>query len=106
VSTTEELLERNSGLEIREYGRRDPSRWSCDILYSQKLVLTSPTSGCRSVRIVRSRTRATEFSLYKWVPMYIYSYISVSSKILIRPRFNDCQPWLQTLHIQPQDLTD
>jgi hypothetical protein len=26
VSTTEELLERNSGLEIREYGRRDPSR--------------------------------------------------------------------------------
>jgi hypothetical protein len=29
VSTTEELVERNSscsGLEIREYGRRDPSR--------------------------------------------------------------------------------
>jgi hypothetical protein len=26
VSTTGELLERNSGLESREYGRRDPSR--------------------------------------------------------------------------------
>jgi hypothetical protein len=30
VSTTEELVERKRsgpGLEIREYGRRDPSRW-------------------------------------------------------------------------------
>jgi hypothetical protein len=33
VSTTEELLGRNSsgsGLEIREYGRGDPLRWPCD----------------------------------------------------------------------------
>jgi hypothetical protein len=29
-------------------------------LYPQKLVLTSPTSGSRSVGIVRSRTQATE----------------------------------------------
>jgi hypothetical protein len=31
-------------------------------LYPQKLALTSPTSGSRSVGIVRSRTQATEFS--------------------------------------------
>jgi hypothetical protein len=31
-------------------------------LYPQKLALTSPTNGCRSVGIVRSRTQATEFS--------------------------------------------
>jgi hypothetical protein len=30
-------------------------------LYPQKLALTSPTSGGRSVDIVRSRTQATEF---------------------------------------------
>jgi len=30
-------------------------------LYPQKLALTSPTGGCRSVGIVRMRTKATEF---------------------------------------------
>jgi hypothetical protein len=66
VSIIEELLEKNSndsGLEIREYGRRDPSRWPRDNSYPQKLALTSPTSGGLSVGIVRSRTKATEFSL-------------------------------------------
>jgi hypothetical protein len=66
VSTIEELLGRKSsgsGLEIREYGRRDSSRWPRGTLYPQKLALTSPTSGGRSVSIVRSRTQATEFSL-------------------------------------------
>ena len=32
-------------------------------LYPQKLALTSPTGGGRSVGIVRSRTKVTEFSL-------------------------------------------
>jgi hypothetical protein len=32
-------------------------------LYPQKLALTSPTGGGRSVGIVRLRTKATEFSL-------------------------------------------
>jgi hypothetical protein len=45
VSTTEELLGRKSrdpGLENREYGRRNLSRWPRDTLYSQKkLPLTS-----------------------------------------------------------------
>jgi hypothetical protein len=66
VSTIEELLERKSsvfGLENREYGRRDPSRWPRGILHPQKLALASLTSGGRSVGIVRSRTQATEFSL-------------------------------------------
>jgi hypothetical protein len=47
-----------SDLERREYSRGDPPR---DTLYSQKLALTSPTRGGRSVGIVRSRTKATEF---------------------------------------------
>jgi hypothetical protein len=53
-----------TGLERREYGRRDPSRWPRGTLYQQKLALTSPTSGGRSVGIVRSRTQATEFSFF------------------------------------------
>jgi len=45
-------------------------------LYPQKLSLTSPTGGGRCVGIVRSRTKATEFSLvlvlnillsWKWI---------------------------------------
>jgi hypothetical protein len=63
VSTTEELLGRKSGgngLEIWEYGRKDPSRWYRGALYPKKLALTSPTSGGRSVAIVRLRIQATE----------------------------------------------
>jgi len=36
-------------------------------LYPQKLALTSPTGGARSVGIVRSRTKATEFSLVYYI---------------------------------------
>jgi hypothetical protein len=57
VSTTEELLGKKisgSGLENLEYGRPR------EALYVQKLALTSPTSGGRSVSIARSRTQATE----------------------------------------------
>jgi hypothetical protein len=64
VSTIEELLEIKSsctGLEIREYGHRDPSRWPCSAHYLQKLALTLPTSGSCSVCIVRLRTKAMEF---------------------------------------------
>jgi hypothetical protein len=65
MSTIEELLERKSsgsGLEIREYGRRDPSRWPRGALYPQKLAVISLTSSSRSVGLVRSLTQATEFS--------------------------------------------
>jgi hypothetical protein len=51
---------RFDGLEIREYGRGDLSRWPRGTLYPQKLALTSLTSGGRSVGIVRLRTKATE----------------------------------------------
>jgi hypothetical protein len=57
VSTTEELLERKSsgsGLENREYAALTTRHQ----LYPQKLVLTSPTNGGRSVGIIRSRTKA------------------------------------------------
>jgi hypothetical protein len=67
VSTTEELLGRKSSgfsLEIREYGRRDPSRLPRVTRYPQSLALSSPTSGGRSVGIVSSRTQATEFSFF------------------------------------------
>jgi hypothetical protein len=66
VSTIEEPLERKSGsgLEIREYGRRRPLRWPRGTLYPQKFALTSPTSGGRSVGIVRLRTKATGYYYY------------------------------------------
>jgi hypothetical protein len=63
VSTIEELLGRKSSgsdLENRDYGRRGASRWPRGNHYPQKLALTSPTSGGRSVDIVRSRIQATE----------------------------------------------
>jgi hypothetical protein len=69
VSKIEELLVRKSsgsGLKNRKHGLRDPSPWPRGILYSEKLAVTSLTSGGRSVAIVRSRTDATEFSL-GWV---------------------------------------
>jgi hypothetical protein len=60
VSTTEELLDRkvaapvykteNSAVGIRRADYATP-------LYPQKLALTSPTSGGRSVGMVRSRTK-------------------------------------------------
>jgi hypothetical protein len=64
VNTIEELLgstSSGSGLEIREYGRKDTWRWPRGILYPQKLTLTSPTSGGRSDDIVCSRTQVKEF---------------------------------------------
>jgi hypothetical protein len=77
VSTTEELLgrkSRGSGLENWEYGRREPSRWPRGTIYPQKFALTSPTSGDRSVCIVRSWTQATEFSFFL-VQLDIYLFL-------------------------------
>jgi hypothetical protein len=61
VSTIEELFEikrGGSGLENRDYDRKDPSRRPRDTLCLYKLALTSPTSSGRSVGIVRLRTKA------------------------------------------------
>jgi hypothetical protein len=63
ASATQELLvikSSGSGLETREYGRRDTSRWPHGILYPQKSALTSPISGGSSVGIIRLQTQATE----------------------------------------------
>jgi hypothetical protein len=68
ASIIEELLGRKisgSGLESREYGRKDPSPWPRDTLYPQKVALTSPTSGGRPVGIVRSRIKAKEFCFFR-----------------------------------------
>jgi hypothetical protein len=98
VSTIKELLERKnsgSGIENRECGRRDPSRWSRDTLYQQMLALTSPTSGCGSVGIIRSRTRVTVFfyTLSIKVIHSVYCSIILSSKIKIkRSVFLDITP--------------
>jgi hypothetical protein len=86
VNTTEELLGRNSsgsGLESRGYGSGDPLRWPRDILYPQKLALTSPTNGGRSVGIVSSRAQATEF-------VYYYAEIHLSQPLPNILRFVSC----------------
>jgi hypothetical protein len=93
VSTTEQLFERNSsgsGLEIREYGRRDPSRWQRGTLYPQKkLALSSPTSGGRSVGIVRSRIQATEFLFFTSTPLRLHVLVFVKSilRVILTPAF-------------------
>jgi hypothetical protein len=73
MSTIEELLERRSsgsGLENRDCGLQGISRAEyATPLYPQKLALTSPTSGGRSVSIVRSRTKATELLLVVITPL-------------------------------------
>jgi hypothetical protein len=68
MGTTEELPEKkitDHDLQSREYGHRVPSRCTRGKLYPQRLALTSPTSGGRSVGIVTSRTEATEFVLFE-----------------------------------------
>jgi hypothetical protein len=50
------------GLKTEIKDRGNPLRCPRDTLYPQKLALTSPISGGRSVGIVPSRTKATEFS--------------------------------------------
>jgi hypothetical protein len=68
------------GLENRDYGRGDPLRWPRDTLYPQKLAITSPTSGGRSVGIVRLRTKATEFS-FIIIIIIIIIIITTTNKI-------------------------
>jgi hypothetical protein len=72
-----------SSLENREHGRRDPTRWPRGTLYPQKLALTSPTSGGRSVGIVHLRTQATDFSLLVHSSQCTWDYVKV--KIFFNP---------------------
>jgi len=62
------LNEKSSGSRSRKQRLTDVgTRYADHVtpLYSQKLALTSPTGGGRSVGIVRVRTKAKEFSLVK-----------------------------------------
>jgi hypothetical protein len=65
VNIIEELLEwKSSGSGFRKSrltAAGGPLCWPRDTHYPQKLALTSPTSGDRSVGIVCLRTKATEF---------------------------------------------
>jgi hypothetical protein len=68
VSITEELLEwESSGSGSRKYRLTAVGILCADHatpLYLQKLAVTSPTSGGRSVGIVRLRTKATKLSYF------------------------------------------
>jgi hypothetical protein len=91
VITIKELLGRKSngsGLESREYGRRDPLRWLRDTLYPQKLALTSPTRGGRSAGIVRSRTQATKFVclLYLLYLQFKFVFLKLAFSLHHQPR--------------------
>jgi hypothetical protein len=109
TSTTEELLGRNGsdfGLENREYVHGDPLRWPRYILYVQKLALTTPTCGGRSVGIVRFWTKATEFCFclilitkirIKTEPMsMMHCKINVTFKIRLNVMVSD--PGRNTVH--------
>jgi hypothetical protein len=65
VRITEELFQGNSGSGLEKPKLTtvgDSLRWPRGTLYRLKLALLSPTSGGRSVGIVRFRTQATEFN--------------------------------------------
>jgi hypothetical protein len=69
VSTTEELLGKKK-LRFRSRNVRIPPEGYVTLTtwhhLSAKLALTSSTSGCRSVDIIRSQTQATEFIFYNF----------------------------------------
>jgi hypothetical protein len=58
------------GQENRINGRGDPLRWPRDTLYPQKLALTSPTGGGRSVGIVCLRTKSHGVFFYEMEKTY------------------------------------
>jgi hypothetical protein len=66
---------------------RDPSRLPRGTLYPHKLAMTSPTSGGRSVGIVRLRTQTMEFVYFcviyflKTMACGLFMYAMISEKI-------------------------
>jgi hypothetical protein len=81
-----------SCLENREYGRRDPSRWPRGTLHPQKFAITSPTSGGRSVGIVRSRTQ--DHGASYMLNLYTGTWWSPLAK---QPFSSSIWPWSSTL---------
>jgi hypothetical protein len=90
----------SSGLEIREYDHRDPSRWPRGTLYPQKLSLTSPTSGGRSVGILRSRTQAMEFSFFNFFRhRFLLRGCQWTKRAIVTSKCDNEQICLRNLHI-------
>jgi hypothetical protein len=84
VSTIEELLGRKSsgsGLETEITSVEDPSRRPPGTLYPQKLALTSPTSGGRSVGIVHSRNKATELLTFLELNLHTFTHLRFTNKL-------------------------
>jgi hypothetical protein len=82
-----------SGLENRDYGRRGSAALTMrHPLYPQKLALTSPTSGGRSVGIVRSRTKDTKLFSYngKCPPVLSNQFLAISFSVAISYRIYRC----------------
>jgi hypothetical protein len=91
VRIIEEQLENKVAVPVYKTeinGRGDSLRWPRDTLYLLKLAITSPTSGGRSVGIVRWRTKAPELvyiashSCYKpgisshcWITLWLWVWI-------------------------------
>jgi hypothetical protein len=100
VSTIEKVPGRNSrgsGLENREYGRGDPLRWPRDTLYPQKLALTSPICGGRSVGTVHLRTKTTDFFCFVFIKLInsrTVSWCLFASRILKQVRLLDIRCYL------------
>jgi hypothetical protein len=66
VSTIEELLDRKVAAPVYKIENTaiGMSRWPRGTLYPQKMAIASPTSGDRSVSIVRLWTQTMEFDLF------------------------------------------
>jgi hypothetical protein len=99
VSTTEELLGRKSsgfGLESREYGRRDSSRWSRGTLYPQKMPLTSPTTGGFCFGRSTDSLKHKFLLFYSVSRMLLPSFFSVTQHSFFCQESERCQPCHQT----------
>jgi hypothetical protein len=89
VETTEELLDwESSGCGSRRPWLRPwgSNALTSDTLCPQKVALTSPKSGCRSVGIVRLRAKTMEFSFSfsKVEPFTVQFYNIVHKKEILR----------------------
>jgi hypothetical protein len=76
-----------SGLENRDYGLRGSAALTMRHLSPQKLALISPTSGGRSVGIVRSRTKATELASHKYSDEFL-CFVTTFFLCLLMPQSN------------------
>jgi hypothetical protein len=91
VSTTDELLRRKVAAPVYKtentaVGIRHADHVATSTL--KKLAITSPTSGGRSVSIVRSRTQTMEFSF--GIETWKYSLVVILTAVLTADNFSNC----------------